>query len=240
MKIFGKNRYFYFLRSQNRAGFTLIETLVVLGIIVILTTIMIAYNTNSRGVYNLDIEASKMVQVISLAKSLTLSTFAQNPTGQSGKVYYCGYGVYFNNPNNSSPNNSSNDPNFCGQGNDYCIFQYIYNNPSGYSGSGSPCSNDPLYFSTNPSSGNYYAIVQPNYEYQFNSDVSFAKSSNNGINGLLFIPPAPSFFVILSNNIVSPSNDYYITLQSVTGQSVKLDISSQGQTSFQFAQSQSQ
>lgn len=235
MKIFGKNRYFYFLRSQNRAGFTLIETLVVLGIIVILTTIMIAYNTNSRGVYNLDIEASKMVQVISLAKSLTLSTFAQNPTGQSGKVYYCGYGVYFNNPNNSN-----NDSNFCGQGNDYCIFQYIYNNPNGYSGSGSPCSNDPLYFSTNSSGNNsYYAIVQPNYEYQFNSDVSFAKSSND-INGLLFVPPAPSFFVISSNNIVSPSNDYYITLQSVTGQSVKLDISSQGQTSFQFVQSQSQ
>lgn len=70
-------------------GFTIIELLVVLGIMAMLSSIAILYSRTGENQILLFKEQSKVISVILRAKSLALQTFAESAAG------VCGYGVHF-------------------------------------------------------------------------------------------------------------------------------------------------
>ena len=71
---------------HDRRAFTLIELLVTISITALLASYMILYGSASRQQITLSIEAAKLAQVVSRAKSLSTSGFSQvSPP--------CGYGV---------------------------------------------------------------------------------------------------------------------------------------------------
>lgn len=80
----------WFIRSNGKPyeGFTLIELLVVLVVTTVLSAFLIIYNHTSRQQIALYVEEAKLVQVISRAKSLSLSTYRESLSE------ICGYGVH--------------------------------------------------------------------------------------------------------------------------------------------------
>lgn len=75
-----------------RRGFTLIEVVIVVGISVLLTSVVLTYSSSGRDQVYLGIQKAQVAQVISKAKSLTVSTYNQPDVP-------CGYGVWFDYPN---------------------------------------------------------------------------------------------------------------------------------------------
>jgi prepilin-type N-terminal cleavage/methylation domain-containing protein len=70
-------------------GFTLIEIMVSIGVMVVLITSMVAYSNASRQQIALQLEKVKIAQVILKAKELAIGTFYQGVTPP------CAYGVHF-------------------------------------------------------------------------------------------------------------------------------------------------
>lgn len=81
------------MKKLARAGFTLIEVLVVLGVMAIVSSSIISYNSSSRQQVALATETSKLTQLILRAKSLSISTY-----GAVASV--CGYGIELDYANN--------------------------------------------------------------------------------------------------------------------------------------------
>lgn len=73
----------------NVRGFTLIELLVVMGFTVLLSSMLIVYGSAGREQTALEVEKTKMAQVLARAKSLTISTLNRQNVP-------CGYGVAVN------------------------------------------------------------------------------------------------------------------------------------------------
>ena len=73
--------------SASKKGFTLIELLVTMGVTAVLASFMIVYGSASRQQVALSVEDAKLAQIISRARSLSVSTF-NDPTPP------CGYGVH--------------------------------------------------------------------------------------------------------------------------------------------------
>ena len=71
--------------KSKKAGFTLVEILVVVGVAVALATIAVGFSTSSRDRTRLQIEAAKIGQLILRAKSLTLATYGD-------PIPPCGFG----------------------------------------------------------------------------------------------------------------------------------------------------
>jgi prepilin-type N-terminal cleavage/methylation domain-containing protein len=69
-----------------RRGFTLIEILVVIGVISVLAGTMITSTSTSRDRTSLLVEEAKLAEVISRAKALAITTYARTSPP-------CGYGV---------------------------------------------------------------------------------------------------------------------------------------------------
>lgn len=82
--------------SPARAGFTLIEVLVVIGITSLLAGIILTYSSSSRDRVALQVEQARLSQTIAKAKSLTVSTY-------NDPVVPCGYGVRFNYAESEAP-----------------------------------------------------------------------------------------------------------------------------------------
>ena len=79
----------YALRTASRvsrAGFTLIEILIVVGITAMLSGAVLTYTSTSRDRISLSVEEAKLAEVISRAKSLAITTYAREDVP-------CGYGV---------------------------------------------------------------------------------------------------------------------------------------------------
>lgn len=74
-------------------GFTLIELVVVIGVIALLTSILIIGLGGSRVKFNLMVERAHIVEAITRAKSLAIQTFLENPDPTEPQT--CGYGVRF-------------------------------------------------------------------------------------------------------------------------------------------------
>ncbi|MCL4400333.1 type II secretion system GspH family protein [Patescibacteria group bacterium] len=79
-----------------KGGFTLIETLVVIAIVAILSTIIIAYSNSGNTRLALFSDRAKISGALERAKNLSLEKWG----GYGGGVA-CGYGVYFSVPTNS-------------------------------------------------------------------------------------------------------------------------------------------
>lgn len=74
--------------NRHGAGFTLIETLIVVAISAMLSAIAIGYSSVGRNEVSLSVESSKISQIILQAKSLSIATYG-NAQGT------CGFGVSF-------------------------------------------------------------------------------------------------------------------------------------------------
>jgi len=80
-------------KKDNRiftTGFTLVETLVVISIMMLLTTTLIAYTRSSGKQIALSTEQAKLIGMLNRAKSLAL----QRDTAEQ----FCAYGIRFNPP----------------------------------------------------------------------------------------------------------------------------------------------
>ena len=93
----GISRLFQFTdRSKKRAGsfgFTLIELIVVMGIITVLSTILIGYSRQSSKNLLLTSTEAKLLSLISRAKFLAIETFFQQVGVPQGEERVCAYGV---------------------------------------------------------------------------------------------------------------------------------------------------
>jgi type II secretory pathway pseudopilin PulG len=69
------------------SGFTLVETLVVIGIVMIMTTTLIAYTRSSGKQITLYTEQARLIGLLNRAKSLALQ--------RESAEHYCAYGVRF-------------------------------------------------------------------------------------------------------------------------------------------------
>ncbi|MEE8131747.1 MAG: prepilin-type N-terminal cleavage/methylation domain-containing protein [Candidatus Paceibacterota bacterium] len=79
---------------KPKTGFTIIELLVVIGIITLLSTMAILYSHTGERQIILFQEQIKILNALSRAKSLTINTFIQSDVP-------CGFGVHFDESNNS-------------------------------------------------------------------------------------------------------------------------------------------
>ena len=79
---------------KNKRGFTLVEVIVVIAITAILASYLIVYGSKSRSQVALSVEQAKLIQVLSRAKALAISTYA-NPQAP------CGYGVHIDSTKNT-------------------------------------------------------------------------------------------------------------------------------------------
>ena len=77
----------------KRAGFTLVEILIVIGITAVLSSMVLTYTSASRDQVALYVEQAKLAQTISRAKSLAITTY-NDPNGEEDSIP-CGYGVHF-------------------------------------------------------------------------------------------------------------------------------------------------
>jgi prepilin-type N-terminal cleavage/methylation domain-containing protein len=77
---------------NSRAGFTLIETLVVIGIMSMLSAMLIAYNHSSTAQLALTTDQANVAGVLNRAKALALEKYSPN---LGGSAIACAYGVHF-------------------------------------------------------------------------------------------------------------------------------------------------
>ena len=78
---------FLFPLSSKKRGFTIIEILVVFGIMVMLSGVLILYSNSSKNLIALFREQAKVISIISKAKSFALQTYIENGSA-------CGYGTH--------------------------------------------------------------------------------------------------------------------------------------------------
>src|SRR3989344_625961 len=83
----------FFLKPKKlgNAGFTIIEILIVIGVIVSLVSILLLYGRNGENQLILFKEQSKLVSTVYRAKSMSIETFS-DPSPP------CGYGIHFDLP----------------------------------------------------------------------------------------------------------------------------------------------
>lgn len=77
-----------------RAGFTIVELLVVVAISLLLTSFAITYSNIAKNQNALAVEEAKISQFMIRARSLSIATYGANPA--NGQPVACGYGVKFN------------------------------------------------------------------------------------------------------------------------------------------------
>lgn len=74
-------------RLRSRQGFTLIEILVVIALTMVLSAVVLTYNSNGRDEVSLLAGSAQVAQFISRAKSFAIATYSETPAP-------CGYGVH--------------------------------------------------------------------------------------------------------------------------------------------------
>lgn len=88
------NPKFYILNP--RSGFTLVEIVVTMAILIIFSGILVGYNQTSSRQLVLISNQAKLVSLVSRAKNLSMSTILENPGGSynPGDPVTCAYGVH--------------------------------------------------------------------------------------------------------------------------------------------------
>jgi len=81
---------------MNDKGFTLLELMVVIGIMSVLSAVLLLYNRTGEKQIILSREQARLTSVLFQARSLSLNSFGAEIRG--GDVQICGYGVNFSPP----------------------------------------------------------------------------------------------------------------------------------------------
>ena len=79
------------IKNCSRKGFTLVEMMVIIGILALISAILIVYIRSGSRQIILFREQAQVVSILSRAKYLAISTF-----GKTGVP--CGYGIHFEKP----------------------------------------------------------------------------------------------------------------------------------------------
>lgn len=82
--------------ASINSGFTLVELIVVIGIITLVSAMAVLYSRAGEQVITLYQEQIKILNTLSRAKSLSINTFVE-----PREIAPCGFGVYFDGANNS-------------------------------------------------------------------------------------------------------------------------------------------
>lgn len=155
----------------NNKGFTLVEAIVVIAIMVTLTAILLGYSRNSEKQIIFFKEESLLIGSILRAKGFAIETFQPqiNPGVSLPSELICGWGIHFN----------SND-------NEYSIFQDLV--PSG----------DPPSYCDTPAAGNFNVADKIFETFRLNSNIIVIAQldvnpgpSNNSTLDITFKPPDP-------------------------------------------------
>lgn len=77
-------------------GFTIVEMLVIIGILLLLSGVLIVYSRSGETASTIIRQAAKMVADINRAKSLSITATVFETEG-GDEINPCGYGVYFDN-----------------------------------------------------------------------------------------------------------------------------------------------
>lgn len=85
--------------ASGRSGFTLIEMLVVIGILGVLLTTLLLYTKASERQVTLYRNEEQVLDALTRAKQLSLAAFGQPGFGSGKTGVPCGYGVHFDAPN---------------------------------------------------------------------------------------------------------------------------------------------
>lgn len=83
---------------MSQKGFTIIEMLVIVGIMLLMSGVLIIYSRSGETASVVIRQAAKMVSDINRTKNLAITT-ASFKTSEGSMVHPCGYGVYFDSVN---------------------------------------------------------------------------------------------------------------------------------------------
>jgi prepilin-type N-terminal cleavage/methylation domain-containing protein len=209
--------------KKSRAGFTLLEMLVVIGITTLLAAVAITYSKVGQNETALTVETSKIAELILQAKELAINTYGA--TAVSG-YKACGFGVHFD---------------FSGSTPTYSLFAYsVVDNGT----MDLPC---PSLASTTeiglvgPNGEGGIAIPQEyqpsSWEIPLAQGVTMSNTPANTLTDVIFYPPVPTTLITQddSGGYVSQFLNVtsYIHLSTTDGRnSSTIAVSPEGQVSF--------
>ncbi len=188
-------------------GFTLIEILVVVAVSVIVMGSFIAYNSVSRAQIALSVEQAKIAQLIFRAKSLTISSYTQDPGSPNVR---CGYGVSVD---------------YAGRS--YSLNRYEVS-------SNADC--DAIY-ARDPSAdfGNIISPVVQLEIYFLDSNLNFqVPGASDELEDVIFIAPEPKTFLKLvgDNSFVGRTAQIYLETKATPPIKATVSVNSFGQVGF--------
>lgn len=199
-------------RARFLTGFTLIELLVVISFTAILSSMMIVYGTSGREQTTLEVEKTKLVQVIARAKSLSISTFGRTQVP-------CGYGVAFN----SASENQS-----------YVLFRYdILGEPECLNKDGELITEIPQVVFHNPSMPFDDSVVR--YEILDGFPLPRELYLSGGPDSILFVffvPPDPTTLIFTASGNQASEAMIRIAGRSRPGLASTITVTKSGQVSF--------
>ena len=206
----------YFFKFKDSKGFTLVEILVVAGLIAYVTTLVIRNFSASR--LNLERVANVMASDLRLAQQLALSSHQYQGPNDLALRNRCGYGI-------TKPNGGGSEDNAveCSDGidNDSDTFvdsldpgcnrlYYIYAGPATVNSSGQPNNCGSTNYQTSQDTPYYKTVV-------LDSRIDFV--DNPGFSDIFYKPPGPTTYIQNSNSPSNPANPttYYekITIKKV-------------------------
>ncbi len=82
------------ISGRSKAGFTLIEILVTLGIMVLLSSIMVGYSAESGRQTFLLLTRESVVQLLNRARANSLSAYSPSGSSSQSGLTTCGYGLH--------------------------------------------------------------------------------------------------------------------------------------------------
>jgi prepilin-type N-terminal cleavage/methylation domain-containing protein len=194
------------MTRNRRAGFTLLEILIVIAIAAMIAAIAIIYSGAGRNQVSLSVESAKIADTILEAKHLAVATYS----GGTNRV--CAYGVYFNIPSST-----------------YSLFAY---NPGGGSG---PCPSVAQTSSStfNPQT-DIQEYSPGTWQIHVAQGLVIQKDTNNCTSAVvvLFYPPNPTT-LISQDGTTFVNQQSYVDLASADGAATEvIAITPAGQVNF--------